>query len=71
MGASESRYRITKTENIGPPWVGLSTVVTINEMKDKLVMPNGEKHKFIFINNKGLRILEGKHKGYYDVQVIY
>ena len=70
MGADQSRYRITRTDET-QPWVGFCTVVTIDELGKELVMPNGSKHKFIFISDKGLRILEGEHKGYYDVQVIY
>lgn len=71
MGSSESKYRITRTDEMSSPWVGLCTVVTINEDAQELQMPNGDKHKFIFINDKGLRILEGEHKGYYDCQIIY
>ena len=71
MGADQSRYRITRTDEQASPWVGFCTVVTIDEIGEELVMPNGSKHKFIFISDKGLRILEGEHKGYYDVQVIY
>ena len=25
----------------------------------------------LFINDKGLRIVEGPHKGYYDLQIVY
>ena len=67
MGASDSRCRITRTDQAESPWVGFCTVVTINELKDELQMPNGNKHKFVYTNN-GLRILEGEHKGFYLVQ---
>jgi len=71
MGGGESKYRITRTDQTTSPWIGLCVVVTINETGRELKMPNGDIHKFIFINNKGLRILHGEHKGYYDCKVIY
>jgi len=71
MGASESKYRITRTDAPNSPWTGFCAVVTIDEIGQELCMPNGEKHRFIFINDKGLRIVEGPHKGYYDLQIVY
>lgn len=67
MGAAESKYRITRTDEEQSPWVGFCTVVTIDEINDELQMPNGDKHKFKFTRN-GLKILEGEHKGFYSVQ---
>ena len=71
MGSSESKYRITRTDEQSSPWVGFCTVVTIGEMEEELQMPNGDRYKFIFVGNSGLRITEGKHKGYYDLEAIY
>lgn len=67
MGSSESRFRITKTDEKQSPWVGFCTVVTIDEINDELCMPNGDKHKFVFTNN-GLKILEGEHRGFYCLE---
>lgn len=70
MGSDGSKYRITKTLNKSSPWRGFCVIVTINEIKEELVLPNGEKHKFVF-NNKGLQILEGAHKGCYKIENVY
>ena len=67
MGSSGSRFRITRTDEEHSPWVGFCTVVEINEILEELCMPNGDKHKFVFINN-GLKILEGEHKGFYHLE---
>ena len=71
MGNGDSKYRIIKTYEEGSPWVGFCAVVSIDKIQQELKMPNGDKYKFIFINKFGLRILEGEHKGYYDMQIIY
>mgnify|MGYP006078377399 CR=1 FL=1 len=71
MGADESKYRITRTDSAESPWLGFCTVIGMNETKDKLIMPDGSKHKFLFINKHGIRILEGRHRGYYDLENIY
>ena len=71
MGSTGSKYRITRTDEQASPWVGFCTVVTIDELEEELEMPTGQRYKFIFIGNNGLRITEGEHKGYYDVEPIY
>jgi len=70
MGASESKFRISQTVHRTSPWVGFCTVVSIDEFLEELVMPNGDKHKFVFTRN-GLRITQGEHKGDYKVENIY
>tara|TARA_Y100000992_G_C21098135_1_gene411276 strand:- start:166 stop:384 length:219 start_codon:yes stop_codon:yes gene_type:complete len=71
MGSSESMYRITRTDEQASPWVGFCTVVRIDQIGEELQMPNGERYKFMFVGNRGLRITEGEHKGYYDLEPIY
>ena len=70
MGSSESICRITRTDKDASPWVGFCTVVKIDALKDKLEMPNGDSYTYVF-ENKGLRITEGEHEGFYSVETIY
>jgi hypothetical protein len=69
MGANESMYRITRTVRKAP-WVGLAAVVKLDEIKCELKMPNGDKHSYV-LENDGLRIICGEHKGFYKLDQIY
>lgn len=69
MGTSESKFRITKTEKNGNPWIGFCTVVQINEITSTLTMPNGEQCDYIRLDNK-IKIVSGENKGIYKLENI-
>mgnify|MGYP001383137366 CR=1 FL=1 len=60
-------YRITRTDfEQTHQWQGFCAVV---ELGEKLVFPNGESYRYK-IGKGRLRILEGPHKGWYDLTEI-
>ena len=66
-----TKYRITSTQKKGSTkkwkyWEGLCAEVTL---KEKVKFDNGEKYSYIRFN-KGLRLTEGPHTGFYDFEEV-
>lgn len=69
MGQSQPKYRITSTSKKDTTrrwdyWEGFCAEVSLGE---KVTFPNGEEYPYIRFN-KGIRITEGPHKGFYDLE---
>lgn len=71
MGQSHPKYRITSTTKRDTTknwqyWEGMCSEVTLGK---KLAFPNGEEYPYIRFN-KGVRITEGPHKGFYELEKV-
>ena len=71
MGQTHAKYRITSTIRADTTmhwqyWEGMCSEVTLGT---KLAFPNGDEYPYICLD-KGLRITEGPHKGYYTLEKV-